>query len=243
MAHARSSFFAATALGLGAALLIAPTTARAEGDDDDDAPAATPAAPAPKRAEFGLALRVRNVRLPEKLLELKVDDAPGGLSQVGFGLELARRRGNFELQLGVEYDPLKIDPGIWIEKDKPIPQNEPDFVEFDGFGWVTLEVNFINHTELAKNFYLRYGGGIGLGILLGDIVRTDYVCTTSDPDSCVENVAGANKKTPYDLFTPVFPTITGLVGVQYRPGGNLAINLEGGIRTLPFWGGSIGYYF
>ena len=241
MALARLPLFAAALLGT--ALITTSAPARADDDDDDDGGDAPAPAATPKRPEFGVALRLRNVRLPKSLLELKVDSAPGGLSELGFGLELARRKGNFELQLGLEYDPLQIDPGVWIEKDKPIPQNEPDFVEFEGFGWMTLEINFINHTELAKNFYLRYGGGIGLGFLLGEIVRTDYRCTTDDPDSCGPYGGATNNKTPYDLFTPVFPVITGLVGLQYRAGGNLAFNLEGGIRTVPFWGGSVGYYF
>ena len=245
MATARktSNVLTATALAVATlATLASASTARADGDDDVGGDPGGDTA-APVKPEFGVALRVRNVRVPESLIELFVEDAPKGVSQAGFGLELTRRKGGFELQLGVEYDKISMSDGVWIEKDKPIPANEPDFVEFDGFGWLSLEVNFINHTELASNFYLRYGGGIGLGILFGEIRRTDYRCSTDDPDSCTEYMGAVNQDEPYDLKTPVIPIITGLVGLQYRAGGNLAFNLETGIRTVPFWGGSIGYYF
>jgi hypothetical protein len=244
MASARknSTVLLATTLTATVATLVTARTAQADDDDAGGDASATATASAP-RPEFGIAARIRNVRVPESLIQLFVDDAPDAVSQAGFGLELARRKGNFELQLGLEYDRIHMQDGVWIEKDKPIPANEPDFVEFDGFGWLSLEVNFINHTELASNFYLRYGGGIGLGILLGEIRRTDLQCTTDDPDSCSEYAGAVNQDAPYDLKTPVIPIVTGLVGLQYRAGGNLAFNLEGGIRTVPFWGGSIGYYF
>jgi len=228
-------------LGVAGTALAQPALDDDDDDGDGDGPGvATPAAS--KKVQFGIALRLRNVRLPQSLIETQVDVAAGGISQPGIGIELIRRRGNFELQLGLEYDKLDINDGLWIEKDKPIPTNDPDFVEFQNLGWVSAEVSFINHTEMAENFYLRYGGGAGLAIFTGKVVRTDYSCTSSSPDSCSESPVAVNQKTPYKI-PPVFPIINGIIGVQYRAGGNLAINLEAGLRTLPFFGGSIGYYF
>ncbi|MEZ4367869.1 MAG: hypothetical protein R2939_16555 [Kofleriaceae bacterium] len=221
--------------------LAAAQPALDDDDGDGDGPGVA-AAGSKKKTHFGAALRLRNVRLPQSLIELFVDDAPSGISQFGVGVELSRRKGNFELQLGLEYDNLNMSDGLWIEKDKPIPANDPDFVEFESFGWVSIEVSFINHTELAPNFFLRYGGGAGLAILTGDVVRTDYTCSSASKDSCNESPVAENQKTPYDL-PPVFPIINAIFGVQYRAGGNLALNLEGGLRTVPFVGGSVGYYF
>ena len=233
-------------LGLMTAFHSSPAWADDAADDAADDETGTPPAEEggydPDAPHFGVSLRLRNVRVPQGLIEFFVEETPGGISSPGIGIELSRRKGNLELQLGIEYDPLNMVKGQWVEKGKVRPDDEVDFVEFRNLGWVSVEVTFINHTQLAKQFYLRYGGGAGVAILKGEVVRTDWVCDTSSPDSCHEKVAPENDQTPYDL-PPVFPIINALFGVQYRPGDNLAINLEGGLRTVPYFGGSFGYYF
>lgn len=201
----------------------------------------TAAAPAAPTVQWGLGVRARNVRLPQFVAELFVDRAPGSGSNFGLGLELVRRRGDVELQLGFEYEQLSMTKGIWIEKGKPIPENEVDFVEFDGFGWFSLEATALLHTPLSKHFALRYGAGLGLGVLFGEVTHVDRGCTDSTVDSCtVETMGGA--KIPYDL-PPVLPVINAVFGAQIRPVENMTINVEAGIRTLPFLGVSGTYFF
>ena len=88
MATARktSNVLTATALAVATlATLASASTARADGDDDVGGDPGGDTA-APVKPEFGVALRVRNVRVPESLIELFVEDAPKGVSQAGFGL-------------------------------------------------------------------------------------------------------------------------------------------------------------
>ena len=73
---------------------------------------------------------------------------PGGVSNVGFGAELSRRKGDFEVQFGLEYEKLTVTPGPWVEKDKPIMGGSVDHVRDDGFGWVTAELSFMYHTPI-----------------------------------------------------------------------------------------------
>ena len=47
----------------------------------------------------------------------------------------------------------------------------------------------------------------------------------------------------YDLKTPVFPVVNAIIGFQIKPADHMVINIEGGIRTLPFIGISAGYFF
>ena len=220
-----------------------PTTTTADGAvvTEDGAPV-PPAEEAPG-AEFGIGIRLRNVRLPQGIFELFVDRAAGGSNQVGIGVDLVRRRENFELHIGLEYEKIGAPAGIWIEKDKPIPANEADFVEFNNFGWVSIEANFISHHNFTEQFALRYGGGAGIGILFGNVTHVDRVCGSSDPASCNGEPNGG-VKIKYDLKSPVYPVITGLIGVQYRPTKKVTVNLETGIRTaLPFFGISGAYFF
>jgi hypothetical protein len=182
------------------------------------------------------------VRVPQGLIEIFVKQAPAGASNVGFGLEVARRKGQFEVQLGLEYEKISIDKGIWIENGDTIPADEVDYVEFDNFGWVTAELSFLYHTEIIPQLSVRYGGGAGIGVLTGDILRTDYRCTTAALDTCAESPRAVNRNTPYDL-PPVMLVVNAIVGVQIRPTDEIFINVEGGLRTVPFFGTTAGYYF
>ena len=197
----------------------------------------------PDKAQLGIGLRLRNIRFPESLIELFVEDAAGGGSHLGIGLEFMRRKGNFELAVGLEYDGLAATDGVWIDKGDEIPTDDPDYVEFDGFGWVAADVSFIWQQQLIKQLALRYGAGIGLAAVLGDVLRTDYVCTTSETSSCGRDPNAVNDKTPEDAIPPVFPILNLLFGVQVRATDNIAINFEIGLHTLPYFGTTVGYYF
>ena len=213
--------------------------------DDDDSSSPTPSSvsvPVGDKTSIGVGLRLRNVRVPQGLIEVFVSSAPGGASNFGFGLEVARRKGQFEVQLGLEYDSISIDKGIWIENGDTIPADEPDYVEFEDFGWVTAELSFLYHTPIIPQLSVRYGGGAGIGVLTGEIIRTDYRCVDTNPDNCQPSPTATNDHKPYDL-PPVMLVINAIVGVQIRPTEEIFINIEGGLRTIPFFGTTAGYYF
>ena len=196
----------------------------------------------PDKARWGAGLRLRYVFIPKWELELFVAKAATNVSGVGFGVEGYRRKGNFELQLGLEYEGLSGSEGIWIDKGETLTSEGPDKVRFDSFGWFTIEATFINHTPFNKYVALRYGGGAGLGILKGSVRRTDMVCSTMMESSCRQDPAAENIDKPYDL-PPVFPVLNGILGVQVTPVKNLVINVEGIIRTTFFFGLTVGYFF
>jgi hypothetical protein len=234
-------------------------------DSSAAAPAATPdpaAAPAgpTNEVEYGVGLRLRNVRIPQAELELFMETSPGGTSNFGIGVDLTRRRGNVELQLGFEFEHIQPPEGVYIEGGKNVAAgDEADYIlgssrADSSLGWFTVEFTFLNHTELAKNFFLRYGGGAGLGIVTGSLKRIDVACngaTNSNVEpGCVPPGIDGGTATPtqggtpvkYDL-PPVFPVVNAIIGVQYRPVPKATINFEMGIRTLLFLGFSGSYFF
>lgn len=243
-------FLTAGAVALGLGLVAGQASAQVALDDDDDAAGdAAPAAAASSlvagpKTNIGVGLRLRNVRIPEGMLEWFIQDVPGGVSNIGFGAELARRKGNFEVQFGLEYEKLTVTDGYWLEKGKSIPADPGavDFVRDDGFGWITAELSFMYHTPIVDQLAVRYGGGAGIGILMGDVRRTDQLCPSSSYDTCLQDPAGENDDTPYDL-PPVMLVVNAILGVQIRPTNEIFINVEGGIRTVPFFGVTGGYYF
>ena len=219
--------------------------------DDDDNSKPTPSAASmasADEAKVGFTVGIRNVWAPRSIIELFTEKASGGSSEPGYRFELFRRKGDFEVQLGLEYESIFVSPGIWLEKDHPPTDGGAADVRFDNFGWFTIEATFLNHTEINKYVAIRYGGGAGIGILKGSVNRTDSACSSPDPNqaslqTCTDDPAqSGNDDTPYNL-PPVFPVINAIVGVQLSPTDNIKINIEGGIRTLPFFGGTVGYVF
>jgi hypothetical protein len=243
-------------LALGSAARNA--AAQAALDDDDDS-SSTPATTSSSdedtgpKTMVGVGLRLRDMIVPKGLIELFVEHANGGSSEPGLGIEVSRRKGDFEVQFAVEKDQIYVEPGLWVDKGDMIPQDEPDYVEFDkagmfnfkSFGWVTAEVTFLNHSEITKWLSIRYGGGAGIALVTGHVYRTDYRCQTTDLDTEPGHCAdynGEHNHSAYDI-PPVFLIVNAIVGVQFRPTDKVFINVEGGLHSAPFFGISGGAYF
>jgi len=259
--------FQVLALVVGGSALAGPAL-----DESTPANGATPTTPeasatttAPGKAvEYGVGIRLRNVRIPRAELQLFTEKAgDAGVSNVGFGVDFSRRRGNVELQLGFEFEHINPDEGVYIEKDKNVAAgDEADFVLSPGhsnsnLGWFTFEFSFFNHAPINDKVAIRYGAGAGLGIVTGELKHYNIICNgaTNDMSSpgCVPPVSpfngtgsfspdGNGQQVKYNL-PPVFPVVNAIVGVQIRPMPKATINIEGGIRTFLFFGISGGYFF
>jgi len=229
--------------------------------DDPRCSAAPP--PEIEEVEFGIGVRLRSVWLPRSVLELFLSRAAGGAQNYGIGVDLTRRHGTTELQLGFEYEHVNVGQGVWINRGDDVAMgNEADYVlgpdsrtgSGHQFGWFTIEFTFLNHAELTRWLSLRYGGGLGLGILVGELDHYNIACTgatnaTPEPGCVPERFGGTgmysdggSTPTAYDL-PPVFPVVNAIVGLQFKPTDQLTINLEGGLRTLPFLGVSSSMFF
>ncbi|MBL9017897.1 MAG: hypothetical protein JNL83_27170 [Myxococcales bacterium] len=234
---------------------------------DPAAAAGTPGAATEETpVEYGIGVRLRSVHVPQSILELFVERSAGGASNVGFGVDLVRRRGTVELQLGFEFERLQVGEGVWINKgDNVGAGDEADFVLSpehaqggDQLGWFTIEFTFLNHAVINKYLAVRYGGGAGLGIITGSLQHYNVICvgaTNNTPEpGCVPNSSqfggqgqdsdgrAFQQPVKYDL-PPVFPVINGIIGLQIKPTDKAVINIETGIRTVPFFGVSGGYFF
>lgn len=246
-------------IGVAVSTAVAAGSAAAESGDDGSGGEPTDEPPTQEGppVEYGIGVRVRNVRIPGGQLEWFVEHSPGGTSNVGLGVELTRRRGNTELQLGFEYEAISVPQGVWIAKgDNVAAGHEADYIlsaDASGktLGWITAEFTFFHHTMFTPQIGLRLGIGGGLGILTGELQRYDVLCngaTNATPvPGCVPpqfqgtgTVTGG--PTAYNL-PPVFPVLNAIAGVQFRPLDKLTVNLEGGIRTMLFFGVSSSYFF
>jgi hypothetical protein len=210
------------------------------------------------KLEYGADIRLRQVFVPKGLLELFVERSAGGASNTGFGVDLVRRRGNLELQLGFEFEHIEVGEGAWINSgDNVAGGDEADYIlsadhAGKSFGWFTLEFTFLNHAPINKYVAVRYGGGAGIGFITGELQKYDVICVgatneTPEPGCKPTGLGGQgidanNAPEAYDM-PPVFPVVNAIIGLQIRPTPKAVINVETGIRTIPFLGLSAGYFF
>lgn len=247
-------------------LVLASTVAGA-----DTAPTTTTATEPP--VEYGVGLRARYLHLHAKVQELFIERVPGPAVGKGAGIELARRRGDLEIQLSAELDYLEPAEGVYIETGAdvaPPPAGRGDEADFvlapehnnnKRLGWMTFEFTFLNHATITKRIKLRYGAGLGVGILRGELGRYDIICTDATnakpapgcaPPDAPFNGTGTysddgGRITPGTIATynlpRVLPVVNAIIGLQFRPLAKMTINVEGGIRTVPFIGASTAFFF
>lgn len=189
---------------------------------------------------YGLGLRFRGLFVPKSAFEHFAEVAPSGLSRPELGVELIRRKGNFETAYGLSWASLNMDDGIWLDD----VNHSPSLVEFDSFSWITFDASAVWKRPFSPTWALRYGLGIGLGVLMGDILETDYECSNNryELDACRQQPEADDVRRAIDL-PPVVPIMTGLIGIQYAPSERVALNLEGGLQTTFFVGVSAAVFF
>jgi hypothetical protein len=135
---------------------------------------------------YGVAARLRWVSVPKWMLNLFTrQNMP--LSSWGTGLELFRRKSNFDLVLSFSYQNMSPPDGNWLGKDKIAhPANiDTDFVQFNGLALWGVDLSFVWHTMFNEWFGIHYGAGIGVAYVAGEILRT-----SNDPSACNEQTAG-----------------------------------------------------
>ena len=221
-----------------------PAFAQSAVDDDDISPVAPKAELVTvDPVRYGVGLRTRMMWIPKGEIELFLEEAPSGMLEPGFAIDFVRRKGNFELVAGLGYDRIRTDDGVFLEKGDLPPAQTPDYVEFDGLGWITAEVLFMWHLPVHEIISLRYGAGFGLGLVVGEALQTDTTCTSQFTSSCTRITGGAGQiDDPADIF-PVFPVVNLRAGAQVRPTPDMAINLDFGLRTAFFFGLGVEYFF
>jgi len=216
-------------------------------------------------ARYGLGLRARWVSVPSWLLGVFLDQSKS-LSSYSVGLEGFRRHGDFDFVLGVAWQSLSPPDGNWLGKGKN-PVTDTDYVQFRGLGAVSIDAAFILRKDLSQYVTFHYGGGLGLGIVTGKMLRTSdgtAGCASSPGDvtkcypvltppcnsgPCSESQLKASEGNTDSYqhgsrftdgdFPPVYPILELLTGLDFRiPSVNgLEVKVEGGFFFPYFFAG------
>lgn len=227
-------------VGPSAAPSREPAKPKLKVDEPETAP---PEAP----AQIGIGARFRYIFLPTAVLNLFLDHSTS-MNSVSFGGEVIRRKGNLDIVFGLEYANISPSNGLYLEKGKnpSLMTDQPDYVTFDNFSMVSVDGTFIWHSDLTDIIQFRYGAGIGIGFLLGDIKKQKASCSSTttvnqldDPHACdpVSTTVRISDK------PPVVPIVNLLLGLRFKLKDLVSINVEAGFRDVFFTGVSLGYFF
>jgi len=220
---------------------------------------------------YGVAARLRWISVPAWLLNLFTKkNMP--LSTWGTGIELFRRKANFDIVLSINYQNMSPGDGNWLGKDHSA-NVDTDYVHFNGLALWGADVSFVWHTLFNEWFGMHYGAGIGVAYIPGEILRI-----SNDPARCNEQNAGNisqcyprgwtympgsgltpdpatllpgpdDPNNPHRFADPnkpsVLPIVNLLVGIDFRlpQVRGWEARIEGGFYDAFFLGGAVGYTF
>jgi hypothetical protein len=202
----------------------------------------------PADLSYGVAVRAVWVSVPQWLLHpFASQNVP--LSSWGTGIQVFRRKGNFDIALSFNYQNMSPPPGNWLGNGNK-PLTDTSYLVFNSFALYGIDASFIWHAFFTNWFGMHYGAGVGIGILGGNIQRTkalDQNCTAQnvgDPNQCTHN--GVNSVTgPLADVPPVVPILNAVLGVDFRVPTlrGWEARIEGGFYDAFFLGGGVGYTF
>jgi hypothetical protein len=232
------------ALLFGAVVLALPNSARAQGDQAAEALPSSAAGSA-----YLLGLRYRGIYIPQTVVNWFVD---GGDSVYvsGFGPEFSVRDDEVEYILSAWVALYDMSPvAIKGSGDEELAW---EIVESD-ITALYLTADYHWHTRLAGRLELSYGGGAGLGLLFGDLYRTQATLRPGGSPGNPEDFVVCAAQSPNDPYCDgvndhygdysepswfsggsrpvIFPWLTGQLGLRYQPHEKLVTRLDLGIGT------------
>jgi hypothetical protein len=229
---------------------------------------------AQNRPDLRYAIGIRPVRfvfVPNSFLQPYLK-ASTQMNSVSTGLEFIYRHETYDVVTSLDFMYLNIDDGNWLANGHDAAL-DTHYVQFRGLSFLSADVSIIGHHTWAAApwFELRYGAGVGLGLVLGDVLLTNNSDSCNDKN--VSNIAqchplGVNLTAPnYEAQLaateknnntdtaltphrhvsqdkwPVAPVLNILVGFKFRLHKHVSTQIEIGFRDAMFLGAGLHYWF
>lgn len=176
--------------------------------------------------------------LPEFLMRpLFEHSKPGAV--VLAGADVRWRRGQAEWSLGLGGGTILSEDGVWTIKQGDLDDLGGWYQEMD-MDVVVLWAGGEWGTALGKGVSLRYGALVGMAVLLGDIYATELVPGCGGPPGECGHWRSVTRN-PVSFSPRVLPFVGGHLGLRYEASFGLLVQLDAGLRDLPFVGLRLGW--
>lgn len=158
-----------------------------------------------ERLHYAVALHGRYLSVPGFLLAPFLQQYTT-LSSGEFGADFVRRKGSLDITVGMNMGFYSLPDGNFLGSSKD-PMLDTHYVQFRGLDIVSLDVMFQYHHDLNKWLEIVVGGGVGLGVLMGDI----YLVNNSDQRCNASNAGDPAKCHPIAASTDTYTNGQGMV--------------------------------
>ncbi len=107
---------------------------------------------------------------------------------------------------------------------------------------IDLGADYLYRVPLTDWLGWTLRAGLGMSLIPGSVEQTETLpnCTAAQAAKCPHWQQVGRKEV---WIPPVLPSVHAMTGLEWRVTPELAITLQGGVRTLPYWGGGVAYSF
>lgn len=171
-----------------------------------------------------------------------------GVYQPAAGIHFVRRKKNMDMTVRVMFGWYDLKDGNWLGRGHE--WDETDYTEFHDMNFLWADISWTWYREVAKNFYIGGGAGIGVGWVTGSVYTTpsehcnaeNYSdCRVCKPSTWVCDQGGCERGQPHPLrekekdVPPVLPAINGHFALRYDFFRHLSMKFDTGIFLPGFW--------
>lgn len=148
-----------------------------------------------------------------------------------------------------EYIGNTMKEGYWDDIEEPAQHDDGDWIQPNGFGMVVLGANYAHEIEAANWVSFLIGGGLGLGIITGELTQWNGGGDTdnTEPDCLPSSAAYERRYACADdgakRFPGVLPMVDITAGVRFNFGDSANLRIEGGLHDMLYVGTAFGVSF
>ena len=154
-------------------------------------------------SKYALGVRVRGIFVPGSFLKPYLR-AYTQMNSASVGLEFIYRKINYDVVTSLDFSYLNVDDGNYLANGHNAYE-DTHYTQFRNLSFLSVDVSVIGHHSWAAApwFELRYGAGLGLGAVLGDVLLTNDgpQCTDANASN-IHQCYPINHGAPVRLGTP-----------------------------------------
>lgn len=110
------------------------------------------------------------------------------LTSGSVGLDFTRRKGRFDIILSLDFGFYSLGNGNYLS-DSNNAAVDTHYTQFNNLNFLSVDVSFMWQRDLTRWLAFTVGGGIGLGVVLGDVYiinNSQTVCTAANAGNTQE---------------------------------------------------------
>ncbi len=221
------------------------------------------------RTKYQVGVRVRGLFATRAMLSPYLQ-AGTHMNSWSVGAEFIYRKRTFDIVTSLDFSALDVTDGNYLANNHQADQ-DTHYLQFRNLSFLSVDVSLIGHHDLTSWLEIRYGGGIGVGAVLGHILTTnDFAgCTPQNAQNLSQchplnvtltgpnaeqqlqqtstnsgpDTATSPKRHVETSKPPAMAVVNLLVGFRFKLPRRFAATVEVGFRDVIFTGVALHYLF